>query len=331
VATTTRRAAATKQRRALPTGPRPGGGWGRRRSRLTRLDLKLSPYLYISPFYLLFLAFGLFPLGYTLFVSLNRWNLIDAAGHKWVGLANYSRLLHDPFFWNALRNTFSMFLLSTVPQLLVALGLAHVLNARLRGKTFFRMGVLLPNVTSVAAVAIIFAQLFGRDFGMINWLLGLFGVHHIDWQSSRLASHGAISLMVFWRWTGYNALIYLAAMQSISSDLYEAASIDGATGFQQFRKITIPSLRPAIIFTVIISTIGGLQLFTEPLLFDNLPGSYTGGSDRQFQTVTQYLYEQGFRFFRFGYAATIAWVLFLVIVLVSLVNYALVRRISSSR
>ncbi|MFE4667358.1 carbohydrate ABC transporter permease [Streptomyces sp. NPDC056716] len=309
--------------------PRPGGPGGLR-TRLRRADRTLAPYLYIAPFFLLFLGFGLFPLGYTLFVSLHDWSLLGAEGHRWVGLANYRELLGDSYFWNALMNTVSIWLLSTVPQLLLALALAHTLNIRMRARTTFRMGVLLPNVASVAAVAIIFTQLFGRDFGMVNWALDLVGIGPVDWQGGRVSSHVAVSAMVIWRWTGYNALIYLAAMQTIPRERYEAARTDGANGLQLFRHITVPALRPVIIFTVVISTIQGLQLFAEPLLFDPTPGGVTGGSDRQFQTLTVYLYEQGFRQFDFGYASTIAWVMFLVIVVASAVNYLITRRIRSS-
>jgi len=142
----------------------------------------------------------------------------------------------------------------------------------------------------------------------------------------------ALSVMVTWRWTGYNALLYLAAMQSIPDDLYESAAIDGARRWKQFWYITVPMIRPTIIFTVIISTIGGLQLFTEPYLFEPIKQGALGGSARQYQTVAMYLYEKSFGTtqFKFGYAAAIAWSLFLIIVLISLVNLLLVRRIRSA-
>src|SRR4029453_5553892 len=134
---------------------------------------------------------------------------------------------------------------------------------------FFRLSVILPMATSVAAVSIVFSQLYSRDFGIVNWLLGGVGVGPIEGQASKWSSWTAVATMVNWRWTGYNALIYLAAMQAIPKDLYEAASIDGASRRKQFWAITLPMLRPTVIFTVIISTIGGFQLFTEPLLFGN--------------------------------------------------------------
>lgn len=299
------------------------------RARLHRLDLKASPYAYIAPFFLLFAVFGGFPLLYTGWMSLHQWNLLDTE-HPFVGIDNYTRLFADPYFWNALANTGSIWVLSTVPQLALALLLAHLLNARLRTRTLFRAGMLLPNVTSVVAVAVIFTQLFGRDYGLINWVLGGLGLGHIDWQAGRASSHVAIAVMVIWRWTGYNALIYLAAMQAIPKELYESATLDGASPLQQLRQITIPMIRPTIIFTVIVSTIGGLQLFAEPLLFDSQPGSASGGSDRQFQTLTLFLYEQGFRLFEFGYAAASAWVMFLVIAVASACNYLVIRRIRST-
>jgi cellobiose transport system permease protein len=317
----------TRDRQATaPAAPRDAtavSGWRARRS---WLDIKASPYLYVAPFFLLFAVFGLFPIGYTFWVSLHDWELIG--GREFIGLQNYGELLADSDFWNSVVNTFGMFVLSTVPQLLVALGLANLLNQWLRARTFFRMGVLVPMVTSVAAVAIVFSQLYGRDYGMINWLLGGFGVDKIEWQANKWSSWIAISTMVDWRWTGYNTLIYLAAMQAIPRDLYEAAAIDGASRGRQFWRITVPLLRPTIIFTAIISTIGGLQLFTEPLLFGS--GQMGGGSLGQFQTMTMYMFENAFRDYEYGYGSAIAWVMFVIIILASIVNFLFIRRLRST-
>ena len=301
------------------------------RAWLHRVDAKVSPYLYVSPFFLLFGVFGLFPLGYTAWVALTDRTLLGSQTH-FVGLLNFTNLIHDSYFWNAVENTFGIWLIATVPQLVLALFLAHVLNTKLRARTFFRMSVLLPQVTSLVAVALIFSQLFSRDYGVVNYLLGGLGMHHVDWEAGRLSSWIALSVMVTWRWTGYNALIYLAAMQGIPEELYEAAAIDGAKGWRQFRHVTVPMLRPTIIFTVIVSTIGGLQLFTEPYLFEPLKQGATGGSARQYQTVVMYLYEKAFGStqFDFGYAAAIGWALFLIIALFSLVNFLIVRRIRSA-
>jgi cellobiose transport system permease protein len=304
---------------------------GALRRRLRRLDVKVSPYVYVAPFFLIFFAFGLFPLAYTAYVSLTDRNLLDPVTH-FVGLQNYTALLHDSYFWNAVENTLGIWVISTVPQLLIALGLAHLLNTKLRARTLFRMSVVLPQVTSLVAVALIFTQLFSRDYGLANYVLGQFGIHHVYWEAGRLSSWVALSVMVTWRWTGYNALIYLAAMQAVPDELYEAASIDGARPWRQFLHVTVPMLRPTIIFTVIISTIGGLQLFTEPYLFEPSHYGATGGSDRQYQTVAMYLYEKAFASsqFKFGYASAVAWCLFLLIAVISAINFLIVRRIRSA-
>ncbi len=285
-----------------------------------------TAYAFISPFFLVFAVFGLFPLLFTFWVSLHDWSLLG--DHSWAGLANYRTLLGDDHFWNALVNTLGIFLLATVPQLLMALALAQLLNQRLRARTLWRMGVLLPNITSIAAVGIIFTLLFARDFGLVNWLLGHVGVDEpINWQQHRWSSWLAISTMVDWRWTGYNALIFLAALQAVPRDLYEAAEIDGASPVKQFRHITVPMLRPTIVFVTLVSTIGGIQLFTEPLLFNSGANAITGGTTRQFQTLTMYVYEQAFTGQEFGYAASVAWVMFAVIGLVGLINALLLRRL----
>jgi cellobiose transport system permease protein len=296
-----------------------------------RLDEKGSPYAYVAPFFVIFAVFGLFPLLFTFWVSLTNRNLL-IPNADFVGFQNYQLLLHDAYFWNALKNTIGIWILSTVPQLFMALALAHVLNTKMRGRTFFRMGVILPQVTSLVAVGLIFTQLFSTDYGMVNWVLHFFGIQNIDWEAGTLSSWVALSVMVTWRWTGYNALIYLAAMQAVPAELYEASVMDGASGWQQFKSITIPMLRPTIIFTVILSTIGGLQLFTEPYLFEPLHTGATGGSSRQYQTMAMYLYEKAFGSgqFKFGYASAIAWTLFLIIVVLVLINYTIVRRIRAA-
>ncbi|MCP9207499.1 carbohydrate ABC transporter permease [Streptomyces cucumeris] len=301
-----------------------------RRARRHRRATRWSPYAFIAPFFLFFAAFGLFPLLYTGWASLHRVELTDPTHMEWAGLHNYSRLWDDEFFWNALRNTFTIGVISTVPQLLMALGLAHLLNYRLRGSMFFRVAILTPYATSVAAATLVFVLLFGRDYGMVNWALGLLGFDGIDWQNGTWTSQLAVSTIVIWRWTGYNALIYLAAMQAVPGDLYESAALDGASRRQQFRHVTIPSLRPTILFTVVVSTIGATQLFGEPLLFNGSAGA-TGGADHQYQTLGLYLYEQGWVNLHLGRASAIAWTMFLILLLIGAVNWLIGRRLRKSR
>jgi cellobiose transport system permease protein len=295
---------------------------------MNRFDIKGVPYLLVSPYYLLFAVFGLFPLGYTLWVSLHDWEL--AGDQTWRGLGNYVELVSDEAFWNSVYNTIGMFVLATVPQLVLALLLANALNKRLKGRLMLRLGVLLPLVTSVVAVAVIFSQLYARDGGLFNWLLSLAGVEPITWQNEKWSSWIAIGTMIDWRWTGYNAIILLAAMQTIPRDLYEAAAIDGASARKQFWSITVPMLRPTVVFVVFISTIGGLTLFTEPVMFEGNP-LMTGGTTGQYQTVAMFIVKSAFRDFDLGYASAAAWLLFVLILIGTLINYWFTRRIRSAR
>ncbi|MCE7081031.1 carbohydrate ABC transporter permease [Streptomyces sp. ST2-7A] len=315
---------------APPTAPKgAAAGADRPRPVRHRLAERVAPYTYIAPFFLLFAVFGLFPLLFTFYIALFDWNPIG--DRTFIGFDNFTRLWEDGRFWNATRNTLSIWFLSTVPQLLAALLLAHLLNhARLRFSGFFRMTMLVPYITSVAATTIVFAQMFDRDYGLLNWLLGLVGIGPINFLQSTGASHVMIATMVAWRWFGYTTLLYLASLQAIPRETYEAAAVDGAGGVKQFWHITIPSLRPIIIFTVVTSTIGGLQIFTEPLLAGRAT-PLTCGPTRECQTLTLFLYEQGFGGYEFGYAAAIGVALFAMIVVIALINYLLSTRIRSER
>jgi cellobiose transport system permease protein len=293
------------------------------------LGERLSPYAYVAPFFVIFGVFGLFPFAFTFYVALFDWNPIG--DQVFIGADNFTRMFADPRFWNATGNTVSIWALSTVPQLLLALVLAHVLNhARLRFALFFRMAVLVPYVTSVAATAIVFAQLFDRDYGLLNWVLGLVGIEPVDFVQSTWGSHVLIATMVTWRWFGYTTLLYLASLQSVPRAVFEAAAMDGAGPWQRFRHITVPSLRPVIIFTVVTSTIGGLQIFTEPLLIAS-GAPLTCGAVRQCQTLTLFLYEQGFGQFEFGYGSAIGVALFVMVVVIAAINYLLSTRIKADR
>jgi cellobiose transport system permease protein len=304
----------------LPKSPAPvRSAW---RQRLSRWDSKASPYAFVSPFLLLFLGFGIFPLVYTAYMSLYNYRL---GGTKtWAGLGNFTWLFQDTFFWNALKNTVTMGVISTVPQLLMALGLAHILNYQLRARNFYRVSMLMPYATSVAAATLVFSQLFGRDYGLINWMLSLVGINHIDWQNGSWTGQVAIAIIVTWRWTGYNALIYLAGMQSIPQDLYEAAAIDGANRWRQFVNVTLPGLRPTILFTIVVSTIGATQLFGEPYLFSGGgQAAYNGGASHQYQTLSLYMYQQGWQYLQLGRAAAVAWTTLVIVIIFVAVNLSL--------
>ncbi|MDR2114031.1 MAG: sugar ABC transporter permease [Bifidobacteriaceae bacterium] len=309
------------------------------RGRRGRRDVKLSPYLYISPFFLIFAVIGLFPLLYTAYIATRQWNmtggdqgvaLVSGGGGERSIWGNFMWALGNPEFWLALRNTFSIFILSSGPQIMVAMVLAAILSANLRAKTFWRMGVLLPYVVAPMAAGIIFRQMFSDETGIINQMLGHIGLDPISWHGDVLASHLAVAAIVNFRWTGYNTLVLLAAMQAIPRETYEAAVVDGAGPIRQFWSITVPMIRPTLVFVIITSTIAGLQVFDEPQMF-SISNAY-GGSGGQFLTVTQLLWKTGFvsnNPSNMGRAAAIAWILFLIIVVFAILNFMLTRRIAS--
>jgi len=291
--------------------------------RLSRWDLKVSPYLYISPFFVMFAVVGLFPIAFTAVISFMDWDLVRNSG-EFIGFDQYVWILNQPQFWTALRNTFSIFLLSSVPQLVLAIFIAAMLDRNIRAKTFWRMGVLVPFVMAPVAVALIFSNMFGDNHGLVNNVLTDIGLPAIQWHKDAFASHIAIATMVNFRWTGYNTLILLAAMQAIPRDYYEAATVDGAGAFRQFWSITLPSLKPTLIFVIITATIGGLQIFDEPRMYDQFG---RGGAAQQWLTITLYLYDIGWGQWNFGRAAALAWILFLIILVIGLINLLVTRRL----
>ena len=295
--------------------------------RLGRWDVKLSPYLYISPFFVFFALVGAFPLVYTAYVAVHEWNLLGGQG-EFVGLQNFADVLAQPVFWKSVGNTFSIFALSAIPQLALAVTIAALLDQNLRAATFWRMGVLVPYVVAPVAVSMIFGRMFADQYGLINALLGVVGLDPVGWHSDRFASHLAIATMVNFRWTGYNALILLAAMQAVPRELYEAAVIDGAGRLRQFFSVTIPQIRATMVFVVITATIGGMQIFDEVRMFDAMG---LGGPSKNWMTTVLYLYDVAWGNQKnFGRAAAVAWLLFLLIVLIGLINFFLTTRISTA-
>lgn len=300
----------------------------RRGTLLHRLDVRGAPYVFVAPFFVVFAAFSFYPLVYTAWISLHRVELATLDIMEWVAFDNYVTLWNDSRFWNALANTLTIGVISTVPQLMMALGLAHLLNYRMRASLFFRVASLVPYATSVAAAALVFTMIFERDFGMINWALGAVGADPVSWEAGKWSSQVAISTIVIWRWTGYNALLYLAAMQAIPAERYEAAAIDGASRWKQFTQVTVPGIRSTIVFTIVLSTIGATQLFGEPLIFGQGPNGVTGGADNQYQTLGLLLYEEGWKNYQMGRSATVAWAMFMLLVLV-FVAQRLTKRLRS--
>ena len=303
--------------------------------KVLRLSPEWAPYVLISPFLLLFAVFGVFPLLFSLYLAFQSWEPtsgLDAM--KFVGLENFAFSLEDEWFWKSLKNTGWLAVAAGVPQHLVAIPLAvFIHNSFKRLRNAVVGAYFLPYITSTVAIAIMFSSLFSTDFGLVNVGLaalaklplvgGLFPVDPIDWLNQPEHIKPAIAIIVWWRFVGFNVVLYLAALQTIPKDMYEAAIMDGAGRLQQFFYITLPSLKPMIFFGVTLSVIGGLQLFEEPFI---LTGG-RGGSDQSGMTTAIYLYRMAFDFNDFGAASAMSWLLFiLVAVLTWLTNKAFAPR-----
>lgn len=277
-------------------------------------------YLFISPFYILFLVFSVFPIFFSIYLSAHKWDGIGEMTS--VGFNNFTYLFHDPSFWNALVNNIVIWLLANGPMLALALVIAFVINLSIvKFKGFFRIAYFLPNITAMVAVVIIFQSMFGNEYGLINFFLETLGLDKVAWFNSSAGVRFVIAVMIGWRYLGYNAVIYLSGLQRIPKDLYEAAHLDGATMFQTFTKITLPMLRSIILFSVMMSTIGGFQIFTEPQVLAGNQAPYPGS-----ETIVFYMFREGFVYQNYGYAASVSWVLFVIIGIISLLNWKIFNK-----
>lgn len=282
----------------------------------------LAPYFFISPFLVLFLVFGLFPIVFSFYLIFQEWDPIQGiSSMKYVGFENLSFAVEDPWVWRSMGNTIWLAVFSGVPQHLVAIPLAYLINEKIGRARNTLMGVyFLPYITSTVAIAMMFSTLFSTDYGWINlWLTRLsqwpvltwlLPNHAIDWFGQADTIKPVIAMVVFWRYVGFNTILYVAALQGLSRDLYEAARLDGASERQIFWHITLPQLKPIMFFSITLTVIGGLQLFEEPFI---LTGG-KGGIEQAGMTTAMYMYRTAFEFNDFGLASAISWLLFVVIV-----------------
>ena len=297
---------------------------------MPRLSPRWAPYLFISPFLALFALFGVFPLLFSLYLAFQSWEPTSGLGAmQYVGPENFYFAIGDAWFWKSLGNTLWLALASGLPQHLVAIPLAVFIHQSFTRSRDFMIGAyFLPYITSSVAIAIMFSSLFSRDYGLVNLGLdSLFGMAPIDWLNKPGTIKPAIALIVFWRYLGFNLVLYMAALQTIPKDLYEAAEMDGAGRWQQFWRITLPSLKPMIYFGVMLSVIGGLQLFEEPFILTN----GKGGPDQSAMTSAVYLYRMAFDFNDFGGSSAMSWILFLIVAMLTwLTNRAFSARRSAT-
>jgi lactose/L-arabinose transport system permease protein len=278
------------------------------------------PLLFVAPFFVLFALFSLYPLGFSLWLSFRDWSLNGPA--RWIGLANYRALFHDSLFWQSMLNCALLFLVYVPLMTLLALVLAVLLNSRyVRLQGLWRTLLFLPYIMSgTVAAAFTFQLMLDRNAGYANKFLGFLGVSPVPWLDSTWWARISLGLLVMWAWLGYNMLIMLAGLQAIPPELAEAARVDGAGPIRIFARVTVPLLRPVIVFSVTLSIIGTFSLFTEPLLLTN------GGPANATTTPVLQIWQNTFSFLRVGYSAAMSWVYFAVIVVIALTQYILDSR-----
>ena len=276
-----------------------------------------APYLYIAPFFVSFALFGLYPLVFSVQLSFSDYKI--GSEPVWIGLTNYQRVLADPLFWTSMKNVVVLWLGSLPIQLVVGFSIAWVLNkvtSPFRG--FLSGAFYLPVVTNLVAIALVFRLMFDEQYGVINLFLSFFGLAPMEWLNSSQVAPLTTIILIIWKGLGWYIVYILAALQSVETVYYEAAKIDGANSLQTIWHVTIPSIRPILLFLTILGTIAGLQIFTEPFI---LFGGSLGGPESSVLTPAMYIYAQGFRYLKFGNASAMAVVLGVIIVVLSAVQF----------
>ena len=274
---------------------------------------RFFPYAMLLPTIVIFAVFMIYPILYSFYLSFTEFTV---GTYEFVGLRNYIELFNDPVFYKALFNTFFYLIIQVPVMISLALLLAVLVEQKfIRGKGFFRMATFLPTITSLVAYSLVFKVLFNTNYGLINYIVEFFGGEKIQWIYSAWPARASIIISITWRWVGYNMIILLAGIQAIPTEMYESASLDGASFWQQLFYITIPAIKPIILFTTITSTIGTLQLFDEPYILTQ------GGPNYATITLGEYLYDNGFTYLKFGFASALGYVMVIIIGLLSWLQF----------
>ena len=280
-----------------------------------------AAYFFIGPAVISIFIFFFIPVIAAFVMSFTDFDIYALGSFdtvRFVWFNNYLRLFDDPLFWQSLLNTCYYVVLATPLSILVSLSAALLLNAKLvKLKGIFRLSYFIPYVTTLVAVAIVWRFIYHPKFGILNYFLGFFGINHVDWLGDPNLAMPAIVLMSVWKNFGYYMIIFIAGLQNIPEDLYEAASIEGAGGWQQFKSITLPMLAPTTLFISIVTIVGYFQLFAEPYIMTQ------GGPLNKTLSIVGYMYNEGFRWWNMGYSASISFVLFFIILIVTVIQFKL--------
>ena len=290
-----------------------------------RWKLAATPYVFISPFFILFFVFGLFPLLFSLFLAFHLWSPIDGLGNwKYVGWDNFALALAPvDTFWVTLKNTIYIGLLSGIPQHILAIPTAYIIHSVFRKwQSSLTTLLFLPYITNVIAIAVVFGLLYSERQGLLNYALTSLGLDPVRWLGEPSVVPFSIAALVIWRYFGWNVVLYLSGLQAISEDVYEAATVDGATGVQKFFYITLPLLRPMMFYAITLTIIGNMQIFDEPFILTGENGGVAGSG----YTIAMHIYNTAFRDQDMGYASAMSWLLFLAIFVLSMINNYLFSR-----
>ena len=278
-----------------------------------------AAYFFLAPAISAIIIFFFIPVIAAFVISFTDFDIYalgDYSSVRFVGLKNYLQLFDDPLFYTALQNTFYFVIIAGPLSIAVSLGAALLLNNKLvKYKAIFRLSYFIPVVTTLVAVAIVWRFIYHPKFGIINYILSLLGISPVDWLGEPSTAMPAIILMSVWKSFGYNMIIFIAGLQNISEDLYEAASIEGASSWRKFKSITLPMLAPTTVFISIITMIGFFQIFAEPYVMTQ------GGPLNSTLSIVQFMYQEGFRWWNMGYSASIAFVLFFIIFIGTLIQF----------
>jgi ABC-type sugar transport system permease subunit len=277
------------------------------------------PLLFISPFFILFAVFNVYPIVFSFWLSLHDWPGLGPM--DFVGLTNYVELSHDTIFWNSMLNAAILFFIYVPVMTFLAVVIAAVLNSRfLKLQGMWRTLIFVPNITSMVAAGYTFRLILDKDSGALNHALAFLHVSAVPWLDDVWWARISLGLLMIWAWLGYNTVLMLGGLQTIPPELVEAAKVDGATAIQAFRRITVPLLRPMIVFAVTISIIGTFSMFTEPYILTR------GGPIRATETPVYQIFSTTFEALRFGYAAAESYVYFAIIVVITLFQFFSVSR-----
>ena len=283
-----------------------------------RREETIAGYLFLAPNFIGFIIFMLFPILFAFYIMLTDWKL--ANDPQFIGLKNFETMLNDRIFWKSLGNSFYYTFIAVPTGIFIAFWLALALNRKMRGIIFFRTVYFLPQITLTVAAATVWRWIYQPEIGLINHILEIFGIEGPKWIHNTRWAMPSVIIMSNWQGIGFAMLILLAGLQGIPEEYYEAASIDGASGWQRMRFVTLPMLTPALFFVVVTSLIGAFQAFDQFYVLTE------GGPAQATTPLTLYIFQNAFRFFKMGYGAALAAVLFVIILIITVIQWQLARR-----